>query len=80
MELANGLEVAQDKLDAEINSFFESAPPLKNSNDVSAKLEEFMKRNSIGSGKFTLCFQRLVSLLFFGFPLAMDYILINEIE
>lgn len=54
MDLGNGLEGTQDTLDAEIQSFFDSAPPLKNSVDVIEKLEEFIKRNSVASGKFTL--------------------------
>lgn len=54
MDLGNGLEGTQDTLDAEIQSFFDSAPPLKSSIDVSKKLEEFIERNSVASGKFTL--------------------------
>lgn len=54
MDLGNGLGATQNMLDAEIQSFFDSAPPLRSSGDVSEKLEEFVKRNSIASGKFTL--------------------------
>ncbi|KAK7855034.1 phosphopantothenate--cysteine ligase 1 [Quercus suber] len=34
MDITNGLGVPQETLDAEIKSFFESAPPLKNSDDI----------------------------------------------
>nr|XP_048332582.1 phosphopantothenate--cysteine ligase 2-like isoform X1 [Ziziphus jujuba var. spinosa] len=50
MDLGNGLGATQNMLDAEIQSFFDSAPPLRSSGDVSEKLEEFVKRNSIASG------------------------------
>ncbi|KAK9903038.1 hypothetical protein M0R45_001289 [Rubus argutus] len=50
MALTNGLEILKEKLDAEIKYFFESTPPLKNSDDVSEKLEEFVKKNSLLSG------------------------------
>jgi phosphopantothenate-cysteine ligase len=54
MDVKNGLGVPQETLDAEVESFFESAPPLKNRDDISEKLEEFVERNSALSGKFTL--------------------------
>ena len=54
MDVKNGLGVPQETLDAEVKSFFESAPPLKNRDDISGKLEEFVERNSALSGKFTL--------------------------
>ncbi|KAM1331377.1 hypothetical protein ACFX13_044668 [Malus domestica] len=50
MALTNGLEVQKEILDAEIKSFFDSAPPLKDSDDISGKLEEFVKKNSVPSG------------------------------
>ncbi|KAK9930631.1 hypothetical protein M0R45_027665 [Rubus argutus] len=50
MVLPSGLEIPKEVLDAEIKSFFDSAPPLKNSDDVSQKLEEFVKKNSLLSG------------------------------
>ncbi|KAK9930677.1 hypothetical protein M0R45_027706 [Rubus argutus] len=50
MALTNGLEILKETLDAEIKSFFESALPLKNSDDVSEKLEEFVKKNLLRSG------------------------------
>lgn len=54
MDLSNGMEVPQDTLDAETKSFFESAPPLKNSEDISEKLKGFIERNSLPSGNFAL--------------------------
>lgn len=59
MDLGNGLGATQNTLNAEIQSFFDLAPPLKGSGDVSEKLEEFIKRNSIASGKFTLNLNKL---------------------
>ncbi|KAK9904615.1 hypothetical protein M0R45_000576 [Rubus argutus] len=50
MALPSGLEIPKEALDAEIKSFFESAPSLKNSDDVGQKLEEFVKKNSLLSG------------------------------
>lgn len=38
-------------VDAEVKSFYASAPPLKDSVDVSRKLKEFIKRNSFLSGR-----------------------------
>lgn len=51
MDVTDGLEVPQETLDAEIKSFFESAPPLKNGDDINEKLKEFIGRNSLPSGK-----------------------------
>ena len=53
MVLPSGLEIPKEVLDAEIKSFFDSAPPLKNSDDVTQKLEEFVKKNSLLSGMLT---------------------------
>lgn len=53
MDLGNALEATQANLNVEIESFFNSAPPLKNSVDISEKLEKFIKRNEMASGKFT---------------------------
>ncbi|CAL8104087.1 unnamed protein product [Prunus armeniaca] len=50
MSLTNGLEIPKETLDAEIQAFFDSAPPLKNRVDISEKLEEFVKKNSLPSG------------------------------
>ena len=53
MALTYGLEVQKEILDAEIKSFFDSAPPLKGIDDISGKLEEFVKKNSVPSGLST---------------------------
>ncbi|XP_065628001.1 phosphopantothenate--cysteine ligase 2 isoform X2 [Quercus suber] len=50
MDITNGLGVPQETLDAEIKSFFESAPPLKNSDDIGEKLKKFIERNSLSLG------------------------------
>ena len=59
MDITNRLGVPQETLDAEIKSFFESAPPLKNSDDISEKLKKFIERNSLSLGKFTLLFTHM---------------------
>ncbi|XP_075639953.1 phosphopantothenate--cysteine ligase 2-like [Castanea sativa] len=53
MDVTNELGVPQETLDAEIKSFFESAPPLKNSDDIGEKLKKFIERNllSLGNGE-----------------------------
>ncbi|KAK9983423.1 hypothetical protein SO802_032948 [Lithocarpus litseifolius] len=50
MDITNELGVPQETLDAEIKSFFESAPPLKNSDDIGEKLKKFIERNSLSLG------------------------------
>ncbi|PRQ56767.1 putative phosphopantothenate--cysteine ligase [Rosa chinensis] len=55
MALTNGLEIPKEVLEAEIKSFFDSAPPLKNRDDVSEKLEAFVKKNSQPSGTRVVC-------------------------
>lgn len=50
----NGLQKAQDALDAEIKSFFDAAPPLKNIESISEKLKNFIEVNSSQAGKFSL--------------------------
>lgn len=37
---------------AEIKSFFDSAPPLKDGEGITRKLKGFIERNSASSGKF----------------------------
>ena len=65
MALTNGLEISKEVLDAEIESFFDSAPPLKNRHDVSEKLEDFVKKNSSASGMFTsLIFYNSIEFLY----------------
>ncbi len=65
MDVPNGLGVPQETLDAEIKSFFESAPPLKSSDDIGEKLKKFIERNSLSLGKFTLQFNHIDSILNF---------------
>ncbi|KAL4603996.1 hypothetical protein ACB092_10G163600 [Castanea dentata] len=50
MDVTNELGVPKETLDAEIKSFFESAPPLKNSDDIGEKLKKFIERNSLSLG------------------------------
>ena len=42
---------AAETLDAEVKAFFDSAPPLHNSHDITQKLNHFIQRNSSPSGK-----------------------------
>jgi len=51
---ANGQQTAQEALDAEIKSFFDSAPPLRNIVDISKDLRNFVEMNSPQAGKFSL--------------------------
>ncbi|KDP32728.1 hypothetical protein JCGZ_12020 [Jatropha curcas] len=61
MESTNGtaIEVPLGQVNAEIESFFESAPPLKDSADISKKLKEFIELNSAtpgnGSARRVVC-------------------------
>lgn len=48
----HGQQKAQEALDVEIKSFFDSAPPLRNIENVSEDLKKFIEMNS--SGKFFL--------------------------
>ncbi|XP_042506651.1 phosphopantothenate--cysteine ligase 2-like [Macadamia integrifolia] len=50
MDSRNGPEAPQEILDADVKSFFESAPPLRDSLGLSKRLEEFIERNSSSSG------------------------------
>ena len=59
MDLGNGSEANRSTLDEEIESFFNSAPPLKNSSDLSDKIEQFIKKNSAQSGKCPRSIPRL---------------------
>ncbi|CAK9313101.1 unnamed protein product [Citrullus colocynthis] len=43
---ANGQQKAQEALDAKIKSFFDSAPPLRNIEDISKDLRNFVEMNS----------------------------------
>ncbi|KAA0064808.1 hypothetical protein IC582_006050 [Cucumis melo] len=46
----NGLQKAQEALDAEIKSFFNSAPPLRNIEDIGKDLRKFVEFNSPQAG------------------------------
>ena len=59
MDSGNSFEATRGNLNAEVESFFNSAPPLKNSVDISQKLEKFIKRNEMASGKFTFWFYHI---------------------
>lgn len=45
MDASNGLKSLEETPSAEIKSFFEYAPPLKDREEIKRKLEEFIKRN-----------------------------------
>ncbi|KAJ7965650.1 phosphopantothenate--cysteine ligase 2-like [Quillaja saponaria] len=58
MDTTSGLEFPRYNLEAEVETFFESAPPLRISNVVSEKLKEFIERNSLssdGRGRRVVC-------------------------
>ncbi|KAJ7959069.1 phosphopantothenate--cysteine ligase 2-like [Quillaja saponaria] len=50
MDTTNGLEILQHNLLSEVKAFFDSAPPLKDSNEVSEKLKEFIEGFSTSQG------------------------------
>ena len=41
-------------LEEEVKAFFDSAPPLQNSDEISEKLKNFIDHNYFPSGKFIL--------------------------
>lgn len=49
MASTNGLKASVPS--SEFESFFDSAPPLKNSSEITVKLNDFIKRNSTLSGE-----------------------------
>uniref|UniRef100_A0A803NNE1 DNA/pantothenate metabolism flavoprotein C-terminal domain-containing protein n=1 Tax=Cannabis sativa TaxID=3483 RepID=A0A803NNE1_CANSA len=53
MDLESTTEATQTNGNGEIESFFNLAPPLRNSADIREKLENFIKINEMASGKFT---------------------------
>lgn len=53
-------EAPQETSSVEIKSFFNSAPPLKDAGDISGKLKDFIQRNSLSSGTFTVYFQSAI--------------------
>lgn len=50
MAAMNNSETLQDSLHGEIESFFDSAPPLKDGPDISRKVKEFIERTSLSAG------------------------------
>lgn len=72
MDLGNKLEGTRATIDTEIESFFSSAPPLKNSFDFSEQVDKFIRRNSVASGKPTFWLNQqtifeFLYVLFVGF-------------
>ncbi|XP_028803918.1 phosphopantothenate--cysteine ligase 2-like isoform X2 [Neltuma alba] len=49
MDSVKGLQTPQLTFEQEVKAFFDSAPPLQNSNEISEKLNEFIARNSLPS-------------------------------
>lgn len=49
MDAAKGLEASGETLRAEVKTFFDSAPPLQNSDEITQKLNQFIQRNSSGN-------------------------------
>ncbi|KAK6161303.1 hypothetical protein DH2020_004684 [Rehmannia glutinosa] len=52
MDASNGSRSFEETTYADIKSFFDSAPPLKDGAETKRKLEEFMEKNHSPSGKF----------------------------
>lgn len=46
MDAAKGLEAPGETLEAQVKAFFDSAPPLQNSDEITQKLNQFIQRNS----------------------------------
>ena len=53
MDAADGFEDLGQTLEAQVKAFFDSAPPLGNSNEITQKLNLFIQRNSSPSGKLS---------------------------
>lgn len=51
MDAANKSEDVEQTLETQVKAFFDSAPPLHNSHDITQKLNQFIQRNSSSSGK-----------------------------
>lgn len=51
MDATGGLEISQGESFIDVKSFFESAPPLKNSDSITQKVKEFIYQNSQFSGE-----------------------------
>lgn len=50
MDAISNSETPEDMIYEEINSFFDSAPPLKDASDISEKLKEFIGKNAKSAG------------------------------
>lgn len=50
MDPSDGLEGPGQTLEAQVKAFFDSAPPLRNSHEITQKLNQFIHRNSSSSG------------------------------
>lgn len=46
----------EEKLDIDVQSFFDSAPYLRNSTIISDKIKEFIDHNSQSSGKYAMLY------------------------
>ncbi|CAJ1974157.1 unnamed protein product [Sphenostylis stenocarpa] len=55
MDAAKGLEVPGETLEAEAKAFFDSAPPLQNSDGITQQLDQFIQRNSSPSTRRIVC-------------------------
>eukprot|EP00262_Sarcandra_glabra_P007429 TRINITY_DN20235_c0_g1_i2.p1 TRINITY_DN20235_c0_g1~~TRINITY_DN20235_c0_g1_i2.p1 ORF type:complete len:330 (+),score=51.50 TRINITY_DN20235_c0_g1_i2:107-1096(+) len=52
MDSSNGSDVPQETWNTDIKSFFDSAPPLRDSFNISREIKEFIDRNSQSSGNW----------------------------
>lgn len=50
MDAAKGLEASGETLEAQVKAFFDSAPPLHNSDEITQNLNQFIQRNSSPPG------------------------------
>lgn len=59
MDAANRSEDVGETLEAQIKAFFDSAPPLHSSDEITQKLNQFIRHNSSSSGKpdYTMTFK-----------------------
>jgi hypothetical protein len=50
MDAENRMEDMGQTLEAQVKAFFDSAPPLHNSHEITQELNQFIQRNSSSSG------------------------------
>ncbi|KAK7311591.1 hypothetical protein RJT34_09836 [Clitoria ternatea] len=55
MNADSGLEASGKTLEAQVKAFFDSAPPLHNSNEITQNLNHFIQRNSSPLGRRIVC-------------------------